>query len=255
MKKLGIKYQLRLTTLIPVLIAALLFAFFYNTELRKDSDHQISKLGEGYIRQTLPAAQSALMKNDRKALQGLANDSIVNPEIKSLAFYDAKGHLIAYRGGKHPINTAFKAPDYVGDYIEKKRIQPYLINFVTPITISKLKENSVDLQEKNKKPLPVEDILGWASLDMDTQSIHILQYQMIILSIVISLIVLLISLLVDYLFSRQIYLPIARLRRSMKQILRNEFETQISATSEGELGDIEKGCVNLQKHFLNATKE
>ncbi|STX49935.1 sensory box histidine kinase/response regulator [Legionella hackeliae] len=73
MKRLGIKYQLRITTLIPVFLVALLFAVFYNGQFNKDLNQHMSRLGEAYIRQLLPAAQFAMMRNDSKTLQGLIN--------------------------------------------------------------------------------------------------------------------------------------------------------------------------------------
>lgn len=94
-----------------------------------------------------------------------------------------------------------------------------------------------------------DDILGWLSIDIDTRSMIIKRYQMLIVTIFITLFGLLVGLTIHYFLSKQIYLPISRLRRSMKQILRNEFETEIKTTSSGELGIIEQGCSHLQKHL------
>lgn len=257
MKRLGIKYQLRLTTLIPVFLVALLFAVFYNGQFGKDLKQHMSRLGQAYIRQLLPAVQLAMMRNDRRTLQGLINASTVNPEVKALAFYDSEGRLIAYRGGKHSIHTPFKPPEFTGDYIESKQIQPYTINFVAPITIPKFNlysttpfKSTVDFL-----PLQADDILGWLSIDIDTQSMLIKRYQMYIVTIFITLLGLLISLTIHFFLSKRIYIPIVRLRRSMKQILSNEFETHISVISSGELGEIEQGCAHLQKQYLNTIHE
>ena len=57
MKGIGIKYQLRITTLIPVLLVALLFALFYNGQFNRDLNQHISHLGEAYNHQLLPVAQ------------------------------------------------------------------------------------------------------------------------------------------------------------------------------------------------------
>ncbi|CEK10015.1 Sensory box histidine kinase/response regulator [Legionella hackeliae] len=256
MKRLGIKYQLRITTLIPVFLVALLFAVFYNGQFNKDLNQHMSRLGEAYIRQLLPAAQFAMMRNDSKTLQGLINASTINPEIKSLAFYNAQGQLLAYRGGKHSIHKPFTPPEFTGDYIESKQIEPYTINFTAPITIPKFNLYSTNsLKKSTNRTLQADDILGWLSLDIDTQSMLIKRYQMYIVTIFITLLGLLISLTIHFFLSRRIYLPIARLRRSMKQILSNEFETHISTTSTGELGMIEKGCSHLQKAYLNTIKD
>ncbi|RAP35543.1 hybrid sensor histidine kinase/response regulator [Legionella quinlivanii] len=257
MKGIGIKYQLRLTTLIPVFLVALLFAVFYNGQFSKDLHQHMSRLGEAYIRQLLPAAQLAMMRNDRRTLQGLINASTVNPEVQALAFYNAEGQLVAYRGGKHSIHKPFKPPEYTGDYIESKQITPYSINFVAPITIPKynLYATTPFRAPSDYIPLQADDILGWLSIDIDTQSTLIKQYKMYIITIFITLLGLLISLTIHYFLSKQIYQPISRLRRSMKQILSNEFETKITVSSPGELGEIERGCAHLQKQYLNIVRE
>lgn len=257
LKSIGIKYQLRITTLIPAFLVALLFAFFYNGLFGKDLKQHMSRLGEAYIRQLLPAAQYAMLRNDYRTLQGLINASTINPEVKALAFYNANGQLIAYRGGKHSIHKPFNPPDFTGDYIESKQINPFTINFIAPITIPKFNlYSSTEFKElATPKVFQADDILGWLSIDIDTQSLLIKRYQMLIVTIFITLFGLLTGLTIHYFLSKRIYIPIARLRRSMKQILSNEFETEIRVSSSGELGTIEKGCAHLQQQYLNTVRD
>ena len=94
MKSIGIKYQLRITTLIPVLLVALLFAVFYNGQFNCDLKQHISRLGEAYIHQLLPAAQLAILRDDDRTLQGLIDASTINPEVQALAFYNSKNQLL-----------------------------------------------------------------------------------------------------------------------------------------------------------------
>lgn len=257
MKNIGIKYQLRLTTLIPIFLVALTFAVFYNGQFSRDLKQHMSRLGEAYIRQLLPAAQFALLRNDYRTLQELINASTINPEVKALAFYNGSGQLLAYRGGKHSIHTPFNPPDFTGDYIESKPINPFTINFIAPITIPKFNLYSNTLFKSVPSPIAyqADDILGWLSIDIDTHTMLIKRYQMLIITIFITLFGLLLSLSIHYFLSKRIYLPISRLRRSMRQILRNEFETEIRVSSSGELGTIEKGCAHLQKKYLNMVKD
>lgn len=217
----------------------------------------MSRLGEAYIRQLLPAAQYAMLRNDYRTLQGLINASTINPEVKALAFYNADGRLIAYRGGKHSIHKPFNPPDFTGDYIESKQINPFTINFIAPITIPKFNlYSSTEFKEPSTpKVFQADDILGWLSIDIDTQSLLIKRYQMLIVTIFITLFGLLMGLTIHYFLSKRIYMPIARLRRSMKQILSNEFETEIRVSSPGELGIIEKGCAHLQRQYLNTVRD
>ncbi len=232
--------------LIPAIIIALLFAFCYNVLIGKDLKQHISRTGQAYIRQLLPAAQFALLRSDDQILQNLINASIINPEIKSLAFYNTNGQIIAYRGGKHSLKHAFTPPNYTGDYIEAKQLNPTTRNYIAPITIPKFNLYA-NIPFKNNLR---HDVLGWISLDIDTHPMVRKQYQMLVATLFITLLSLLMSLVIHYFLARRIYLPIARLRRSMKQILSNGFETEIAVSSPGELGIIEKGCAHLQKKYL-----
>lgn len=257
MKNIGMKYQLRITTLIPVLVVALLFALFYNGQFSRDLTQHTSRLGEAYIRQLLPAAQLALLRDDKRIIQGLIDASTINQEVQALSFYNAKGQLLAYRGGKHSLKHPFTPPEFTGDYIESTQLSPYTINFVAPITLPKFNLYSFTPFTPHTSPvsLQADDILGWLSIDIDTQGTLIKRYQMYIVTIFITLLGLLLGLTMHYFLSKRIYIPIARLRRSMKQILSNEFETRINTSSYGELGEIERGCSHLQKQYLNMTKD
>jgi two-component system sensor histidine kinase BarA len=257
LKNIGIKYQLRITTLIPTLLVALLFGVFYNGQFGRDLRQHMTHMGEAYIRQLIPAAQFAMLRNDERALQNLINASIIDPEVKALAFYDANGQILAYYGGKHSLHHPFTPPDFTGDYIETKKINESIINFIAPITVPKFDIYSISPFQYIPSPaaLQGDDILGWLSIDVDTQSTLIQRYQMLIITIFITLFGLLMGLTIHYYLSKRIYLPISRLRRSMKQILRNEFETEIKVSTKGELGIIERGCLHLQKKYLDTVTE
>ncbi|WP_058529071.1 two-component system sensor histidine kinase LetS [Legionella londiniensis] len=257
MKSIGIKYQLRIMTILPVLLVAVMFALFYNGQFSRDLEQNNLHLGEAYIRQLLPAAQLALLRHDYRTLQGLVDASTINPEVLTLAFYNAKGQLIAYRGGKHSLKKPLPVPKFTGDYVESKRITPLSINFIAPITVPRFNLYASTPFKAPASPIDfqADDILGWLSIDIDTRSALLKQYQMYIVTIFITLIGLLLGLTTHFFLSRKIYLPIIRLQRSMKQILRNEFETEIRVSSPGELGIIERGCAHMQKEYLNITHD
>lgn len=256
MKKLGITYQLRLTTLIPVFLIAVLFAVVYNGKFARDLDQHLTRLGQAYIRQLLPAAQLAMMREDRRTLQGLINASTVNPEIKALVFYDAKGKILAYRGGKHAVNKPFNPPEFTGDYIESTEVNPSTINFLAPITLPRFNLYSAESLMDNVRPKSAyDDIIGWLSIDIDTQSLLVKKYQMYMITIFITLLGLLISLAVHFFLSRRLSKPIARLEREMKQVLNNHFSVPIRVSSSGEIGTIEKGISYLQKHYLTTVHD
>lgn len=238
MKNIGIKYQFRIITLIPVLLVALLFAIFYNIQYDKALKQHISRLGRAFVNQLLPNVKLALLNNDHQSLQKLIDASSDNPEIQTIAVYDTQGKILAYRGGKQAQLDSFTPPSHLSSAISSKELHAYSINFVAPITAFK-----------------TTNTIGWLSMNMDTKFILIKRYQMYIITIFVTLVGLLIGLAIHFMLSRKIYRPITRLRRSMKQMLNNEFETAIKVSSNGELGIIEQGCAHLQKQYLNTIKD
>ncbi|MFZ4077655.1 MAG: ATP-binding protein, partial [Legionellaceae bacterium] len=138
-----------------------------------------------------------------------------------------------------------------------KQLDRNTINFLAPVTLPtfNLYSSAFMTTPQSLADLQVDHVLGWLSIDLDTKSILIQRYKMIITSVFITLLGLIISLIVHYFLSKAIYRPINRLRRSMRQILNGSFETQIKTTSKGELGLIEKGIAHLQKQYVDTLND
>ena len=249
---MGIKHQLRITTLMPVLLVAVLFAIFYNIQFERDFKQHISRLGETYIHQILPTAKLAFLHDDQSILKDLIDIAILNPEVQAVSLYNSTGQLLAYGGSKHDLSNLFNAPLLSKNSIETRQIDSKIINFLAPISISKFNFTSLNtLSSVPMATLLENDILGWLSIDVDTSSMLIQRYIMYIIIIFIILFGLILSLTIHYFLSKRISVPIKRLSHSMKQILSNEFETKIPSGSKAELGTIEQACIHLQTQYLN----
>jgi two-component system, NarL family, sensor histidine kinase BarA len=243
-KHLGIKHQLRVITLIPVVVVALIFAIAYNIQYNNALNQHALRLAHAFINPLLPGAQDAMVHHDTKALQALIDASSINPEIKAIAFYTAQGKLIAHNGGNHFLLAAFDPTINHTDSTSKK--SHHSLSVTTPI-MGVARNSSTTSQTVVR--------LGWLTIDMDTRFLLIKRYQLYISTIFITLFGLLIALFIHHMLSRQMYRPITRLRRSMKQVLNNEFETRIHVSSSGEMGIIEQGCAHLQKQYLNTVAD
>jgi two-component system sensor histidine kinase BarA len=248
---MGVKFQLRATTLIPLFLIAILFAIAFNYQFIKELELQQKHLGYAAIHQLLPASQLALAQGDTRSLQSLTNASMMTPEVKSVAFYDKQKKLIAYQGENHAPNLKMLNESLAASKILYHDVDQYTIRFVSPISLP----NYNIIRDKNDANKKAHQNLGWISIQLDTKIGAIKSYRMIITTIFIILIGLFLGLMVNHLLSKRIYLPITRLRRSMKQILKNEFETTIKNTTKGELGIIEQGVIHLQRAYLDSEQE
>lgn len=256
LKNIGTKYLLAFLTFTPVLFVSLLFFIYHAIQFNGELKQQTTNLGEAYIRQLMPAAQVALLRQDNHSLQHLAESSTVNPEIQSVSFYSRRGDLLAHRGETFAFHRSFIAPKLSqanNDHaIIGEMLNPYTYHFVSPI-FSPTHTSNPRLAVRSA--VQIDDILGWVAIDVDSKLMLIKRYQMHLITIGITIAGVLMSLFFYWLIGRYLYRPIGRLRRSMKQILRNEFETQIKVVSHGELGLIEQGCAYLQKQYSNMTQE
>ncbi|MCH9764046.1 MAG: response regulator [Gammaproteobacteria bacterium] len=249
-----------MTTLIPILLISLLFTVFYNFELHQTLDEHISHLGEAYVNQLVPAAQLTLLEGDTRSLQALIDAAVTNKDVLTLAFYDETGKLLAHRGGKHRKHhtlppTSFRASGFT----ESTASARDRIRFFAPITlphfnlyhdsplsyIKRLTENSEQ----------ADHILGWLSLDLNTQPMLLKEYRMYLVSLFITLLGIALGFMLNYILSQKVHRPITRLRHTMKQISNDAFETPIKTGSPAELGIIEQGCFDLQQQYLNTRNE
>ncbi len=249
MKNLSIKTLLRVITILPMMVVAFVFLLFYNIELTNERQQRIEHLADAYIRQLLPVAQFALLQNDTQTLQALIDASIVNQEVHSVAFFDAKGHLLAYRGEKPMTLTKF-----TGKVITSDPSSRYSIRMVAPIRVTQfnLYPTHTYIRFHHKK---VDHTIGWISMSLDTTPLWIEQYKMGIISSLVIGLALLIGLIIHHFLTKSIYRPIQKLEQTMAQILNNKFDATINDTSTNEFEIIEKGCLYLQEKYLKTVEE
>ncbi|MDF1677077.1 MAG: ATP-binding protein [Legionellaceae bacterium] len=260
MKGFGIKQHLRLASLIPIVLVAVLFSVFYNVHLHQTLDEHTSHLGEAYVNQLVPAAQLTILEGDTRSLQALVDAAATNTDVLALAFYDATGKLLAYRGGKHPRHHTLPPASFrTSEFTETKPAGKDSIRFFAPIALPQFNLYSDSRLAYVTPPTAhsaqADRILGWVSIDLNTQPMLLKKYSMYLVSLLITFLGIGLGFLSNYFLAKKIHRPISRLRHTMKQISNEAFETPIKTGSPAELGIIEQGCVDLQKQYLTTLNE
>lgn len=90
---------------------------------------------------------------------------------------------------------------------------------------------------------------------IDTQFMDIKRNQMFIMTFFIVIFAVMAIVLVYYGLTKELDQAIYHLRQSMRQILRDEFDTPIHMYSQGEFGEIERGCAHLQDVYLSLRRD
>jgi two-component system, NarL family, sensor histidine kinase BarA len=251
MKKLSIKAELRLITLIPIVFIALLFGVFYNYKYNIDLEQQMHRIAESYVNEILPLIQTAMHNDNQQELNQIISNSSNNPEILAISICDANGKVMFHQGKQTKIKVQAKQTRH---NMHGELISPYDIRYVLPIEVPK--QNMMDLsQGVNILKEKSEPIIGWMALDLDRKILLIKRYQMYIATLFITLICMLMGLTVHHYLAERLSKPLARLRNSMENILNNKFNTPIKCESLGELGVLEQGASYLQQSYLNSINE
>lgn len=139
---MGVKYQLRAATLIPLILISIIFAVCYNWQFNQYLEKEITGVGDTFIRQLMPASEYALLNNDRRTLQGLINATLTNSSIKSIAFYNQKKQLIASRG--QASQPAPKLDKYI-KRLQHKQVNLSTVRFMAPVIVP-----AVNVYQKNQ---------------------------------------------------------------------------------------------------------
>jgi two-component system sensor histidine kinase BarA len=221
--------QLRLVTVIPVIIVTLFFSYLYTAEAVHGTKQERLESGNAYLKQLLPTVEFALTHRSIRTLQELVQASTTHPDLQALSIYNTKKELLVYHGQPIPLPHSLSG--------QPQKAEKFINHTVfTPVF----------------SPGTTSPVLGWVALKLDPHPIQITYYKHLLISLFIGLFGLLCTFFMQMFLNKKILHPLARLRRSMKQILRNEFETEIKCTSTGIIKDIEEGSNHLQKHYLDS---
>lgn len=246
MKKLSIKNQLRLIALAPVICLALLYVLFYEHQYQLNVQQQMSRLGKAYISQLLTLEQ--LHHQDPQALQSALKKVHFNPEIKTAAFYDTQGHLLASHGG-HPLY--YLTPDQRQLTNDPKQTL-YSFQFIVPIPFNYCANLALN-PDPNAPEL--HHYYGWIYLDLDKKFLLIKHYQMVLSTLGIVLLCLIMGFIGHHFLAKNIYAPIMHLYRNMERILHQEYDVIFNTNKDDELGVIEQGCAQLQQNYVHTKQE
>jgi two-component system sensor histidine kinase BarA len=245
-KKLNIRNQLRFIALAPVICLALLYVLFYEHQYQLNVKQQMSRLAKAYISQLLTLEQ--LHHQDGESLQSALNVVHFNPEVKTAAFYDTQGHLLASHGD-HPLYYLNKEQR---QFSNDPRHSLYSIQYIVPIPKTYCANLAIN---PNPNSPELQHYHGWIYLDLDKKFLLIKHYQMVLSTLSIVILCFIIGLIGHHFLAKNIYGPIKRLHRNMERILHQEYDVRFDPSKSDELGTIEQGCAHLQERYLSTTQE
>ncbi len=246
--KLGIKHQVLLLALVPTItISVLLGTYFISTRLQ-DLEHAFRSRGEAIVSQVAPAAEYGVFSQNKYLLERLAEAELREHHAEGIAFYSAAGKVIASSG---KLIHHFTLPKEAENPKLKVTIHeyPHSMAFVAPIAIYK---ESNDMRAEFSQS---ETIIGWLMVELETESIHMQQLQILLHAGLIFLLGLTVSGYYAFHMGRNVTRPILRLAETVERIKQGALNTRVQVNSYREIDVLGSGINTMVQALENAHTE
>ncbi|WP_428033270.1 ATP-binding protein [Amphritea sp.] len=229
----GIRQQVLLITLIPLLVMTLILAGYFVSTRVADNKSALIERGETMSRLLAQASEFGLISGLTHQLSALSQGPIQEADVADVIFIDPRGEIL-YRSNDFTFNPDLKqqASHLIDDAV-------WL--FTTPVTTQGIIVS--DSPETSATQLDRE-LLGWVVVAMSTKPMHTRENQIISNSLLILLGGLICTFIIAARFAETLTKPIINLTTVVKRLEEGYLDARVETQSHAELGSLEKG-INL----------
>jgi len=237
MKRLGIKYQILLITLIPVFLIDL---FFVYTRFDDNIEREILLLenyGRNIARNIATESESNLVLDQDKQLQARLIQAIDSDDVIFASIYDQQGKK---RAESH--SEEFQASDVNRYFYVRSSITSHILSHpevLLPGQTSSAGKNTI----------------GWIHLYISRNQLEATKSRITRDSIVIFIIVLMLALILTAIISRRITQPIYTLLEHLKFVETGRLGETIDPLASNEIGAVQKGFNRMTQALLGNRKQ
>ena len=231
MKRLGIKYQILLITLIPVFLIDLFFTYQHINGSIGQANEQLQSRGQIIARQIAGASEFNLFTGNDSQIQYLLAQTVGSNNIVLASIYDRYGNLVT-----KSVSPDFQQPD-VADYYYSYQ----------PILSQSIEHSDVfapDIDDARKT-----DTLGYVHLYISRQQLKQTTGLIIADSIVFFVTILMMAVILTVIISRRITQPIFRMMAHLKLVETGQLGKTIEPIEPNEIGALQQGF-NRMTHAL-----
>ena len=237
MKRLGIKYQILLVTLIPVFLIDLFFVYTRFDDSIEQENELIQSDGWNIARQIAVDSKNHLISGKDRQIQTRLDRAIEADPVIYASVYDQQGQLIA-----KSVSREYQASNVLR-YI-------YIRSPITSERLAHLDPFSPDQIDGTGK-----NTIGWVHLYMSRVQLEATKTRITRDSIIIFIIVLALSLILTVIISRRITQPIYTLLEHLKHVETGRLGETIDPLANNEIGAVQKGFNRMTQALLSNRKQ
>ena len=237
MKRLGIKYQILLVTLIPVFLIDLFFVYTRFDDSIEQENELIQSDGWNIARQIAADSEIHLISGKDQQIRTRLDRAIDADPVIYASVYDQQGQLIA--------------KSVSGEYQASNVLRYIYIR--SPITSERL--SHLDPFSSDQIYGPGKNTIGWVHLYMSRIQLEATKTRITRDSIIIFIIVLALSLILTVIISRRITQPIFTLLEHLKHVETGRLGETIDPLAYNEIGAVQKGFNRMTQALLSNRKQ
>jgi two-component system sensor histidine kinase BarA len=237
MKRLGIKYQILLITLIPVFLIDVFFTYIHFGSDIAQANELLQSKGQIIAKQLAGASEFNLISGNDRQIQRMLEQTIDTNSIIRASVFDKQGKPIAESESKE---------------YQDSNVASYLY-YRYPIMSRSTAHPDVFAPDQ------VEDTevttIGWVHLYISHEQLEVSKAQITRNSIVFFVIVLVLSVILTVVISRRITQPIFTLVEHMKNVETGRLGETIEPLAFNEIGAVQKGFNRMTQALLSNRKQ
>lgn len=238
----GIRQQILLITLIPLVVMTLILAGYFVTTRISDNQAALIERGETVSRLIAQASEFGLISGLTHQLAALSQGPTQETDVADVIFINQQERVL-YRSGDFKLNLDLKEQPYL-------QVSDKVWLFTTPvvtqgIVVSDSPENQTVIEQ---------ELLGWVVVAMSTEPMHSRENQIISNSLLILLGGLAITFIIAARFAETLTKPIISLTSAVKRLEEGHLDTRVKVQSSAELGSLEQGVNRLGEQVQSSNQ-
>lgn len=250
----GIKTRVLFLTLVPTIIISLLLSAYFTSTRFQDLEKALHDRGYAIALQLAPESEYGVFSANTTILQHLANDTLINPEVRSVSIFNKNGRLLAHAGHTQQTPMNILSINDQSHGITMADTGNSLL-FTIPVMIRDvIIEDFPYVDMHTEHPEKKDNIIGWINIELGRMATTIRQYQVLFACSIIVLMGLAISGIFAFKIGRDVTHPILHMVAAVEKIKNGNFDTRIYTGATSELRHLESG-INTMAASLKAAHE
>ncbi|MDO6565219.1 ATP-binding protein [Amphritea sp. 1_MG-2023] len=239
----GIRQQVLLITLLPLVVMTLILAGYFVSTRVDDNKLNLIERGETMSRLLAQASEFGLVSGLTHQLSALSQGPIQEADVADVIFINAEKHIL-YRSNDFSLQLDLKLqPNH--------QLNDHVWLFTTPVTTQGI---IIGDSPETNVPQTERELLGWVSVAISTAPMHQRENNIVTNSLLILLGGLICTFVVAARFAQTLTKPIINLTSLVKKLEEGQLDARVDTTSYAELGSLEKG-INLLAQQVQSSKQ